>query len=440
MCLVAGDGRAETIAGPPAHLICPISLTLLQDPVKTPAGHTFSRKELIAWVGLHGNCPLTRQPLSEADLVTDRDAEEQLAQYHAQYHASCSINSNNPPDAYVSHPTSTPFPSPTQLVKDLAACSSAQDCIGILQRLQEAAWSSDANKMDIARAGGVDSMIHILTRDNSNEQHVMEMQWHAAEVLSLLALVDVLRASIISQVVTASHTASGDMSHVACLNELMEHVYASRHAEGIWNLWLLSLDADLRAHMLADAQLINTIKQCLHTTHPACFAALRLVRSLALADGQHQCVLKRSGVLRLLVDLLGWDDGVGTEGGGRVTHVCQHISNSIAAGQCCIGDIVHTTTIGMSYMSTEHMSNNTMHIMAACSALCNTAIAGDATIMQHISDTCTMHTLGSMLRHTSNVHVQGWAARMVRLLVIGAGGRCWVLCKVCCGTQCWGFR
>ena len=52
----------------PAYLVCPITQELLVDPVTTPHGHTFERSALEQAVAVTPACPLTRQPLTPADV------------------------------------------------------------------------------------------------------------------------------------------------------------------------------------------------------------------------------------------------------------------------------------------------------------------------------------------------------------------------------------
>jgi hypothetical protein len=48
--------------------VCIISLDMMDDPVTTPAGHSYERAAIEQWIDMEGNDPLTRQPLVKADL------------------------------------------------------------------------------------------------------------------------------------------------------------------------------------------------------------------------------------------------------------------------------------------------------------------------------------------------------------------------------------
>lgn len=50
------------------HFECPISLTYFVDPVISKYGNTFERKEIVNWLKMKNECPLTRQPLTIYDI------------------------------------------------------------------------------------------------------------------------------------------------------------------------------------------------------------------------------------------------------------------------------------------------------------------------------------------------------------------------------------
>ncbi|CDW72968.1 ubox-containing protein substrate of the dot icm secretion system [Stylonychia lemnae] len=47
---------------------CPISLVIMNDPVKTKHGFYFERKEIINWIEKSGTCPLSRKKLTLRDI------------------------------------------------------------------------------------------------------------------------------------------------------------------------------------------------------------------------------------------------------------------------------------------------------------------------------------------------------------------------------------
>jgi len=62
-------------------LICPLSFELLEDPVTTPSGHTYSRCAIEDWITQKGTCPVTNRPLCSRQLRTNYDLQNILHQY-----------------------------------------------------------------------------------------------------------------------------------------------------------------------------------------------------------------------------------------------------------------------------------------------------------------------------------------------------------------------
>jgi len=61
------DGKMASI---PDEFVCPITQTLMRDPVLTKEGHSFERWAILEWIYTNGTCPLTRRPLlSRSELI-----------------------------------------------------------------------------------------------------------------------------------------------------------------------------------------------------------------------------------------------------------------------------------------------------------------------------------------------------------------------------------
>jgi len=62
---------------PPEDMLCPITHELFIQPVKdTVSGHMYERSAILEWLVTSGTCPLTRQPMSTSQLVTDELMKE----------------------------------------------------------------------------------------------------------------------------------------------------------------------------------------------------------------------------------------------------------------------------------------------------------------------------------------------------------------------------
>lgn len=58
--------------------ICNISLTIMNDPVLTPAGSSYERKNITTWLNHNNVDPQSRQPLEVKDLISNRALKEAI--------------------------------------------------------------------------------------------------------------------------------------------------------------------------------------------------------------------------------------------------------------------------------------------------------------------------------------------------------------------------
>ena len=59
---------------------CPISHKIMKKPVMTPYGHCFDKATISRWLRYNSYCPLTRQHLTEAQLVPCRSLKHAIKQ------------------------------------------------------------------------------------------------------------------------------------------------------------------------------------------------------------------------------------------------------------------------------------------------------------------------------------------------------------------------
>jgi len=67
----------------PAHFCCPVSLSIMEEPVITPAGHSYERETIIEVIARTGRDPLTQEPLTIEDLRPNRGLKEAIQAYLA---------------------------------------------------------------------------------------------------------------------------------------------------------------------------------------------------------------------------------------------------------------------------------------------------------------------------------------------------------------------
>ncbi len=73
-------------------LLCPITLTIMKDPVLAPDGYTYERSAIEQWLQKHGTSPQTRQRINKNDLVPNRALCELLQQHNVSPSTSTPIS------------------------------------------------------------------------------------------------------------------------------------------------------------------------------------------------------------------------------------------------------------------------------------------------------------------------------------------------------------
>jgi hypothetical protein len=63
--------------------LCPISQEVMYDPVITPRGISFERKAILKWLEKKKECPITKTPLSEKELITNYALKQAIDRYFA---------------------------------------------------------------------------------------------------------------------------------------------------------------------------------------------------------------------------------------------------------------------------------------------------------------------------------------------------------------------
>lgn len=77
----------------PEHFICPLTLQVMEQPVKnTKTGHVFESIAILQWI-YSGNptCPLTRQALRPTDLVLNEPLKQEIIAWKESLQTICQI-------------------------------------------------------------------------------------------------------------------------------------------------------------------------------------------------------------------------------------------------------------------------------------------------------------------------------------------------------------
>ena len=83
------SGSADSSHAVPDHLLCPISMSLMIDPVCTSDGFTYERSVIEEWLQHHDASPLTGAPLDASILVPNlfaRSMVREFAEAHPELH------------------------------------------------------------------------------------------------------------------------------------------------------------------------------------------------------------------------------------------------------------------------------------------------------------------------------------------------------------------
>lgn len=78
------DSFSEDIAVPD-DFICPLSLSIMKDPVISRYGNSFERSEILAWLSKHSTDPLTRRPLRLRDLISDYRLQARIRHWQTEH-------------------------------------------------------------------------------------------------------------------------------------------------------------------------------------------------------------------------------------------------------------------------------------------------------------------------------------------------------------------
>ena len=85
----------------PDDFLCPITQTIMEDPLMTRDGFSFEREAILQWISVDESCPFTRRPLSSSQLVTNNALKNRIRNWRIMQE-----NKNDLPDATVANSSS----------------------------------------------------------------------------------------------------------------------------------------------------------------------------------------------------------------------------------------------------------------------------------------------------------------------------------------------
>ncbi|KAK7250100.1 hypothetical protein SO694_00006271 [Aureococcus anophagefferens] len=80
------EAPAEAATSPgdePPELLCPITLSMMGDPVVANDGHSYERAAIATWLATHDTSPRTREPMGGANLVPNHALRAQIGEWRA---------------------------------------------------------------------------------------------------------------------------------------------------------------------------------------------------------------------------------------------------------------------------------------------------------------------------------------------------------------------
>ncbi|CAL4896803.1 unnamed protein product [Urochloa decumbens] len=128
------------------HLMCPISLQPMQDPVTAPTGITYDRRAIERWLAAgHATCPVTGQPLALADLTPNHTLRRLIQSWRPL------STPNKPVDDAEPH---------VGVAKALLSTSSRPP-VGVLREAADVASQSDVARRNMVDAGVLQRVLRL---------------------------------------------------------------------------------------------------------------------------------------------------------------------------------------------------------------------------------------------------------------------------------------
>jgi hypothetical protein len=86
---------AMSVNSHPPSFACPLTMEVMGDPVMDKCAHNFERKAILEWLNTgHSCCPISRKPLTQADLVPNHTLAERVERWMWQKE-QCEIDWEN---------------------------------------------------------------------------------------------------------------------------------------------------------------------------------------------------------------------------------------------------------------------------------------------------------------------------------------------------------
>jgi hypothetical protein len=86
----------------PDEFCCPITNTIMNDPVVSKFGHSYERSAIIEWLGSHSHtCPMTRNKLNLSDLITNHKLRVDIRRWQIAHQEEVTVFAADIDDMWV---------------------------------------------------------------------------------------------------------------------------------------------------------------------------------------------------------------------------------------------------------------------------------------------------------------------------------------------------
>jgi len=128
-CSSSADSSAESsFLEIPEHFTCPLTLTLLEDPLCSKYGHNFERTAILDWLySGKDTCPITRQPLIPPMLIPNTSLRQRIHAWKSANEAALLLISSEEED--LSDDVNNRERQSSSIKTKIRSCSSVKDLI-----------------------------------------------------------------------------------------------------------------------------------------------------------------------------------------------------------------------------------------------------------------------------------------------------------------------
>ncbi|XP_066346920.1 E3 ubiquitin-protein ligase PUB23-like [Miscanthus floridulus] len=296
----------------PCYFLCPISLSIMRDPVTLPTGITYDRDGIERWLLTAATCPLTKQPVPADCDPTPNHTLRRLIQSWCALDAADGVDRVHTPKPRADRAAVAALVSRIHAAATATAGSSTpppqpqhQQLLAALRELRDVAAESDRNRKLVAAVpGAVDVLAAVFAasaKAKSSEGTASAVRDEALEVISSLQVpeqclrrVAETNEALVSALVSALQRSSSASRARAAL--LLERVTAAMPPSRL---------VSLAEQVFREA--VQLLRDRPAVSWPATKAALHvLVRTAAW--GRNRVKAVDAGAVPVLVDML-FDDG-----------------------------------------------------------------------------------------------------------------------------------